>query len=143
MSAPSACDGSSTPPSGLVAVWRGFKGRCPCCAKGRLFGRFLKVADICDVCGLEFHHHRADDLPPYLVIFFVGHLVGWGIYISEIEFEGTPLWFHLAVWPALTVVLALGLLQPSKGAVVGLQFALGMHGFGASRAGEPGSSRGQ
>ena len=115
------------------ALWRGFSGRCPACGRGRLFGRFLKVAEECETCGCELHQHRADDLPPYIVIALVGHLVGWGILISETRFD-VPLWLHLAVWPALTVVLALALLQPTKGAVVGLQYTLGMHGFdGAER----------
>ena len=114
----------------MTAMRRGFVGRCPACAKGRLFGRFLKVADRCEACGTEFHHHRADDLPPYLVIFLVGHLVGYGILMTETRLE-MPMWVHLAVWPALTLVLCLALLQPVKGAVVGLQYALGMHGFGA------------
>ena len=105
-------------------------GRCPACGEGRLFGRFLKVADNCSMCGTEFHHHRADDLPPYLVMFAVGHVVGYGILVTETRLE-MPLWAHLALWPALTLVLCLLLLQPTKGAVVGLQFALGMHGFGA------------
>jgi uncharacterized protein (DUF983 family) len=115
------------------AMRRGFLGRCPACDKGRLFGRFLKVVDHCEACGTEFHHHRADDLPPYLVIFIVGHLIGYGILMTETEME-VPMWVHLAVWPALTLILCLALLQPMKGAVVGLQYALGMHGFGAARA---------
>ena len=115
------------------ALRRGFSGRCPACGRGRLFRRFLKVAEECETCGCELHQHRADDLPPYIVIALVGHIVGWGILISETRFD-VPLWLHLAVWPALTVVLALALLQPTKGAVVGLQYALGMHGFdGAER----------
>ncbi|MEZ0170464.1 DUF983 domain-containing protein [Microvirga sp. TS319] len=114
------------------AMRRGFRGRCPACAGGRLFGRFLKVVDRCDACGTEFHHHRADDLPPYVVITIVGHLVGYGIFMTETKME-MPLWAHLAIWPALTLVLSLLLLQPVKGAVVGLQYALGMHGFGAAR----------
>lgn len=112
------------------AVRRGFAGACPHCGQGRVFGRFLKVADACDRCGLELHRHRADDLPPYLVIFIVGHVVGYGVLVSELRFD-VPLWLHLAVWPALTVALSLVLLQPVKGAVVGLQYALGLHGFGA------------
>jgi uncharacterized protein (DUF983 family) len=120
------------------AVRRGAAGRCPACGKGRLFPRFLKVADACDSCGQELHHHRADDFPPYIVIFIVAHLVGTGILIAETEFEGTPLWFHLAVWPLVTVVLCLVLLQPVKGAVVGLQYALRMHGFGAGEDRTPG-----
>lgn len=117
----------------IPAMKRGFLGHCPACSRGRLFGRFLKVAASCEACGTEFHHHRADDLPPYLVIFIVGHLVGYGILMTETKME-MPLWAHLAIWPALTLILCLALLQPVKGAVVGLQYALGMHGFGAARA---------
>lgn len=120
-------------PGRMEAMKRGFLNRCPACGEGRLFGRFLKVNDQCEVCGAEMHHHRADDLPPYIVIFIVGHLVGYGIFMSETKFE-MPMWFHLAVWPALTLILSLALMQPVKGAVVGLQYALGMHGFGAARA---------
>ena len=120
-------------PSRLTAAKRGFLGRCPACGRGRLFRKFLKVADRCSECGTEFHHHRADDFPPYLVMFIVGHLVIYGVLQAETRYE-VPLWVHLALWPALTCVLATGLLQPVKGAVVGLQYALGMHGFGAARA---------
>src|SRR5215207_8408428 len=88
----------------LPAMGRGFLSHCPACSRGRLFGRFLKVADRCDACGAEFHHHRADDLPPYLVIFLVGHLIGYGILTAETRFE-TPMWFHLVLWPSLTLVL--------------------------------------
>ena len=35
----------------------------------------------------------------------------------------------MGVWPVFTLLFALVLLQPVKGAVVGLQYALGMHGF--------------
>ena len=135
---PLTIDTSPTPAAevtAMPAMKRGFLGRCPACAKGRLFGGFLKVAESCDYCGTELHHHRADDLPPYLVIFIVGHLIGYGILMTETKME-MPLWAHLAIWPLLTVVLCLLLLQPVKGAVVGLQYALGMHGFGTNRSKE-------
>ena len=66
---------------------RGFLGPLPGLRPGRLFGRFLKVVDPCQACGAELHHHRADDLPPYLVIFIVGHLVGYGILTTETRLE--------------------------------------------------------
>ncbi|WP_188608679.1 DUF983 domain-containing protein [Chelatococcus reniformis] len=111
------------------AIKRGFAGRCPACGDGRLFGRFLKVNDHCPACGEAFHHHRADDLPPYLVIVIVGHIVGSGILAAE-TYSDWPAWLHMALWPTVTVVLSLLLLQPVKGAVVALQWANGMHGFG-------------
>lgn len=123
-------------PDGVTAVWRGFRGRCPRCGEGQLFGRFLKVAEECPACGLHFGHHRADDFPPYIVMFVVGHLVGYGIYFVETRIDDVPILFHALLWPTLAIGLSLGLLQPVKGAVVALQYALGMHGFGEGRAAE-------
>jgi uncharacterized protein (DUF983 family) len=57
------------------AMKRGFRGRCPRCGEGKLFRAFLKVDNNCSVCGLDFTPHRADDLPAYLVIVIVGHIV--------------------------------------------------------------------
>jgi uncharacterized protein (DUF983 family) len=39
-------------------------------------------------------------------------------------------WVHLAIWVPLTIILSIGLLQPVKGAIIGLQWANYMHGFG-------------
>ena len=58
-----------------TALKRGFRCRCPRCGEGKLFRAFLKVDDHCSVCGLDFTPHRADDLPAYLVIVIVGHIV--------------------------------------------------------------------
>ena len=49
----------------------------------------------------------------YLVMIIVGHVVVYGILQTETRLE-VPMWVHLAVWPALTVALALALLQPVK-----------------------------
>lgn len=125
-----------TPRDWKQAMLRGWRGRCPSCGEGRLFGRFLKVQPACASCGTELHHHRADDLPPYLTMAIVGHLVVWLILIAEIDFS-LPLWVHLALWPLLTVGLSLWLIQPIKGAVVGLQWANRMHGFGGESEDEP------
>ena len=54
---------------------RGFRGRRPRCGEGKLFRAFLKVDNRCSLCGLDFTPHRADDLPAYLVIVIVGHIV--------------------------------------------------------------------
>ncbi len=112
----------------LPAMWRGFLGRCPNCGKGKMFRKFLKVFDRCEVCGEELHHHRADDAPAYFVIAIVGHVVVALAFIVEIAFW-PPLWVSLALWLPLTLVMAVALLQPIKGALVGLQWSYRMHGF--------------
>ena len=114
------------------AMWRGFRMGCPNCDRGRLFGRFLKVVDHCPECGEELFHHRADDLPAYLVIVIIGHLIVPGILAVEIAYR-PAYWVHFSIWLPLTIIGALSLLQPIKGAIVGLQWQLGMHGFEEAR----------
>jgi uncharacterized protein (DUF983 family) len=111
-----------------AAMKRGFRGRCPRCGEGRLFRAFLKVDDHCSVCGLDFTPHRADDLPAYLVIVIVGHIVVPIALIIETDYS-PPVALQLSIYLPLVLVLSLVLLQPVKGAVVGLQWALRMHGF--------------
>jgi len=43
------------------------------------------------------------------------------------------LWLQLLIWLPVTTLSALALLQPTKGAIVGLQWQLGMHGFETSK----------
>jgi uncharacterized protein (DUF983 family) len=113
-------------------MWRGFRGKCPHCGEGRLFARFLKVADRCPVCDEELFHHRADDFPAYLVIIVVGHVVVPIILALEIAYS-PPVALQLAIWLPVTLFSSLALLQPVKGAIVGLQWQTGMHGFEQSR----------
>ena len=111
------------------SIARGFIGRCPHCGKGKLFGSFLKVTDRCEACGEDYSHQRADDFPAYIVILIVGHILVPMALLVETEFSPSyPV--QLAVWLPLALVLSLALLQPVKGAIVGLQWALRMHGFG-------------
>ena len=116
-------------PTMAKALQRGSLGRCPNCGDGKLFRKFLKVSDTCPHCGEAYHHHRADDLPAYIVMSIVGHVVVSCLMIAEAMFA-PAFWIHAAMWFPLTVGMSLGLLQPFKGFVVALQWKLGMHGFG-------------
>ena len=111
-----------------TALKRGFRGRCPRCGEGKLFRAFLKTADNCSVCGQDFTPHRADDLPAYLVIIIVGHIVVPLALAIETNYS-PPIALQLAIYLPLTFIASLVLLQPVKGAVVGVQWALRMHGF--------------
>jgi uncharacterized protein (DUF983 family) len=111
-----------------LAVKRGFMSRCPNCGKGHLFRAFLKVADTCEICGEDLHHHRADDAPAYFVMLIVGHIVVPLMLLVETELS-PPYWVHAVLWAPVTLILTLGLIQPAKGAIVGWQWAQQMHGF--------------
>jgi uncharacterized protein (DUF983 family) len=112
-----------------MAIGRGLMGKCPHCGEGRLFRAFLKPVDACEACGEVLHHQRADDLPPYVVITIVGHIVVGGLLLAE-KYASWPMWLHMTIWPALALILSLAMMQPVKGGVVGLQWAMRMHGFG-------------
>ena len=116
----------------MEAMKRGFFGRCPHCGEGRMFRAFLKVADECPACGEELHHQRADDFPAYIVIVIVGHILVPLVLLVETEIA-PPFWVGMTLWPAAVAILTFVLLQPVKGAVVGLQWAMGMHGFDQSK----------
>jgi uncharacterized protein (DUF983 family) len=108
---------------------RGFALKCPQCGKGAMYGRYLKVNPTCAECGEDLSHQRADDAPPYLTIFVVGHIIGAAMLLVE-EYDDTlPIWIHSLVWPILTVILCLYFLPRLKGALIGYQWALRMHGF--------------
>lgn len=113
------------------AMKRGLYCRCPNCGEGKLFRAFLKPVDACAACGEDYTHQRADDLPAYLSIVVVGHIVVGGFMMTDMVWTVSN-WTHLAIWTPLTVALAMATIQPIKGAVIGLQWAARMHGFGGN-----------
>ena len=123
----------------ISAMLRGSGLRCPSCGEGHLFRAYLKVADHCGHCGQALHHHRADDAPPYFTIFIVGHIVLAGVLYLE-QTYAPDVWMHALIWVPLTFVMTLLMLPRIKGALVGLQWALGMHGFATEDASRHGSA---
>ncbi|MHB1102560.1 MAG: DUF983 domain-containing protein [Devosia sp.] len=116
----------------LQAVWNGLRRRCPKCGEGKLFRAYLKVNDHCPVCGEELRHHRADDLPPYISIVIVGHILIGVMLEMEMTMRVEP-YVYLMVMVPLALFLPLLMLPSIKGAVVGLQWANYMHGFDPSQ----------
>ncbi|MAI48568.1 MAG: DUF983 domain-containing protein [Hyphomicrobiaceae bacterium TMED74] len=109
-------------------MWRGTLHRCPNCGRGEMYTSYLKVADSCSECGQELHHHRADDAPPYFTIFVVGHIILAGVLALEQAYAPAA-WVHAAIWVPATLVMSLAMLPRVKGMLVGLQWAMKMHGF--------------
>jgi uncharacterized protein (DUF983 family) len=111
------------------AIWKGFRCRCPHCGEGKLFRAFLKPVDVCARCDERLDGHRSDDLPPYVTIMIVGHAIVPIILANEMSANPWPLWVHFGVWLPLTLAATLLLMQPVKGAIIGLQWALRLHGY--------------
>lgn len=112
-------------PKVMDALWRGARGQCPACGKGRLFAGFLKVRAECDACHAPIGLARADDAPPYFTIVIVGHIIV--PLMLAVEKNWAPdLWIHTALWVPLSLGMAIGLLTPIKGMTVGVMTAMGM-----------------
>ncbi len=122
-----ADDGAKRPV--FAAMAKGFRGKCPRCGEGPLFRAYSKVTDHCTACGQPFLGHRADDAPPYITMMIVGHALA--IPIVEVKRHlDPPLGLQFLIWILLATVMTLWLLPRSKGALIGLQWANRMHGFG-------------
>jgi uncharacterized protein (DUF983 family) len=113
------------------AMVRGAVCSCPACGQGKLFRAYLKPVEYCSNCGEDLHHQQTDDAPPYFTMMLVGHIVIPIAVIIERIYK-PEIWLQLAIWLPLTLFLTLALLPAVKGALIGLQWALRMHGFATS-----------
>lgn len=117
------------------AALRGAMGKCPRCTAAPLFARWLRPVAQCGSCGQDWTLHQADDFPPYVSIFVTGHLMAPLLIWLVLEQEFSTLAAAAVIVP-FAIVVMLGVLQPAKGAIIALQWWLGMGGFVRERAPE-------
>ena len=105
-----------------ASVYRdGLLGHCPRCSKGRMFDGLLAVAPRCEVCGLDFSFADTGDGPAIFVMTIAGFLiVGLGLYI-EVVYQPSY-WVHVAIFLPLSAIVCIGLLRPTKGLLIALQY---------------------
>lgn len=121
------------PRSLWMAVGRGLAGRCARCGQARLFRAFLKPVDHCGRCDQDWSLQRADDFPAYVSLFITGHVMApIAIYLAQ-DTKYSIAAITAVVLP-MALTLSLGLLQPAKGAIIAVQWWMGMHGFRRERA---------
>ncbi|WP_442000101.1 DUF983 domain-containing protein [Microvirga sp. 2TAF3] len=96
-------------------------GRCPRCGKGHLFQGYLTLRPSCEVCDLDYAFADTGDGPAFFVMSIVGIVVVALALWAEFTFE-PPLWLHIVMWFALSVILSVALVRPLKGVMVALQY---------------------
>lgn len=99
----------------------GLACRCPRCGRGRIFSGFLKIADRCSVCGLDYGGEDAGDGPAVFIILIMGALVVLLALLTEAWFA-PPYWVHLVLWGPVILIGSLLLLRPFKATMVALQY---------------------
>ena len=97
-------------PSSLTAA---LAGDCPRCGARTLFAGWLRFADKCRACGLDFSSFNVGDGPAAFLIFIVGTITVVGALVVDGAFS-PPWWVHL-VWIPVAAGLTIGGLRVSKG----------------------------
>jgi len=106
-------------PGQLISI--GLRCKCPRCAVGGSFAKYLKVADRCPVCGLDLGGHDTGDGAVVPAMLLIGTLVVSLAAYVEFTFE-PPLWLHAVLWVPTIFLLTMVILQPLKGVVIALQY---------------------
>ena len=125
---PSKDHSGHEPRDKMQAMMRGVRQKCPGCGEGSVFSSFLKVSHSCESCGEELHHERSDDAAPYFTIFIIGHILIPLVVLME-TYIYPPYQVYAVILLPLLAALTFLILPRVKGTLVGLQWALSMHGF--------------
>jgi uncharacterized protein (DUF983 family) len=96
-------------PSSLETALR---GNCPRCAHPTLFSGWVRFADRCSNCGLDFAAFNVGDGPAAFLIFIVGTVTVVAALLVDGAFS-PPWWVHL-VWIPVAAGLTIGGLRISK-----------------------------
>jgi uncharacterized protein (DUF983 family) len=104
-----------------LPIMQGLAGRCPRCARGKLFRGFLTLAPRCEQCGLDYSFADAGDGPAVFVIFISGFIVVGAALIVEILYQ-PPYWVHALLWGPLILITTLLPLRAIKGLLIALQY---------------------
>jgi uncharacterized protein (DUF983 family) len=97
------------------------KCRCPRCGRGRLFRNLLEVRARCEVCDLDLAGNDAGDGATALVALVLGAIIVALAFWVEFHWR-PPLWVHGVLWPLIIVPLAIGLIRPTKAALIAMQY---------------------
>lgn len=104
-----------------LAFRRGVKGVCPNCGEGRLFAGYLRLAERCDHCGLDYAFADPADGPAFFAMSIAAvPALAFAIWF-QFRFD-PPIWAHLLTTVPLTLAVCLGLLRPLKGWLVCSQY---------------------
>jgi uncharacterized protein (DUF983 family) len=106
-------------PGKLIVFWRGFRGSCPNCGKGKLFRSYLAQNAACPNCGEDFSAIHADDGPAWFVMLLTGAIVmPPALYLAVHELM--PDWAVIVLLLILTAMVALLLLPRAKGLFIAI-----------------------
>jgi uncharacterized protein (DUF983 family) len=105
----------------LWIMTSGWRGLCPRCGKGHMFKSWIKVADRCDVCGLDYSFATPDDGPAFFSLCVIAFPLLFFVMWIELAFS-PPVWVHLVTSGPLLAIGCTAGLRPIKGWLVASQY---------------------
>jgi len=114
-----APDVTDAPPPPIKA---GLTGHCPRCDARTLFAGWVRFADRCAKCGLDFKSFNVGDGAAAFLILILGAITAAAAIVVELTFS-PPFWLHILLWPPVVLVLTILSLRASKGILLALEYA--------------------
>ena len=97
------------------------KGLCPRCAQPTLFAGWIKFADRCRHCGLDYTQVNVGDGPAAFLTLILGTIVVAAAIMLELTLS-PPLWLHMLIWIPVTLAGVVGSLRLAKGALMSAEY---------------------
>ena len=97
-------------------------GHCPRCDAPTLFAGWIKFADRCSKCGLDFSSFNVGDGAAAFLILILGAVTAAAAIVVELKFS-PPFWVHLVLWPPIVLAMTIVSLRASKGVLLALEYA--------------------
>jgi len=88
-------------------------GSCPRCGARTLFDGWVKFADKCGQCGLDYSKFNVGDGPAAFLTLGVGTIVVALALWLQLKFE-PPWWVHVILWVPLTIAGVIAGLRAAK-----------------------------
>jgi len=99
----------------------GLKGLCPRCGAKTLFAGWIRFADRCRLCGLDYAAFNVGDGPAAFLTLILGTIVVIGAVALELS-ASPPFWVHLLIWPPVTLAGVVLSLRVAKGWLIALEY---------------------
>jgi len=86
-----------------------------------MFAGWIKFADRCPACGLDFTQFNVGDGPAAFLTLILGAIVvGLAVWLEVAAHP--PFWVHILLWVPITLAGVIGSLRIAKGALLALEY---------------------
>jgi uncharacterized protein (DUF983 family) len=108
-------------PAEVAPVQVALRGLCPRCGQPTLFAGWIRFADTCSACALDFSAFNVGDGPAAFLTLILGAIIVAAAITLELT-VAPPIWVHMLIWIPVTAIAVVGALRISKAALLALEY---------------------